>query len=65
MTHSNQPQAYKNSALDLETRVEDLLGRMTLEEKAGLLFQTVIMVGPDVPYDSEDPVFPFGYGLTY
>ncbi|WPF82799.1 glycoside hydrolase family 3 C-terminal domain-containing protein [Sanguibacter sp. 4.1] len=31
----------------VEARVDDLLGRMTLEEKAGLMFQTVIETSPD------------------
>jgi beta-glucosidase len=31
--------------LDIDRRVDDLLSRMTLAEKAGMLFQTMIMVG--------------------
>ena len=31
--------------MNVEQRVEDLLGRMTLAEKAGMLFQTMIVVG--------------------
>ncbi|WP_245975266.1 glycoside hydrolase family 3 N-terminal domain-containing protein [Deminuibacter soli] len=33
----NQPPAYKNASLPVETRVKDLLARMTAEEKAGQL----------------------------
>ena len=36
---------YRNPILDIDRRVDDLLGRMTLPEKAGMLFQTMIMVG--------------------
>jgi beta-glucosidase len=36
---------YRNSILDIDRRVDDLLSRMTLAEKAGMLFQTMIMVG--------------------
>ena len=38
--------AYKNSALPTAERIEDLLGRMTLEEKAGQLNQWYNL-GPD------------------
>jgi beta-glucosidase len=31
--------------LDIDRNVEDLLGRMTLADKAGMLFQTMIVVG--------------------
>jgi hypothetical protein len=36
---------YRNPILAVDQRVEDLLGRMTLAEKAGMLFQTMIVVG--------------------
>src|SRR5262249_20680570 len=32
---------YEDSRLPVEARVTDLLGRLTLEEKAGLLFQAI------------------------
>ncbi|RYV51572.1 glycoside hydrolase family 3 protein [Pengzhenrongella frigida] len=38
---------YEDPRLPVGARVEDLLGRMTLEDKAGLMFQTVIETGAD------------------
>jgi beta-glucosidase len=38
---------YEDPRLDADTRTEDLLSRLSLEEKAGLMFQTVIEVGED------------------
>lgn len=37
---------FEDSRLSAEARVADLLPRLSLEEKAGLLFQTVIETGP-------------------
>jgi beta-glucosidase len=39
--------AYEDPRLPIDERVEDLLAQMTLEEKAGLLFHTVVEVGKD------------------
>lgn len=36
---------YLNAAWTIEERVEDLLGKMTLEEKAGLMFHQMIEIG--------------------
>ncbi|MEV2278083.1 glycoside hydrolase family 3 N-terminal domain-containing protein [Nocardiopsis sp. NPDC049922] len=56
---------YENPTLSVDERVADLVARMTLEEKAGLLFQTMITInadgtlvepGPDDPVD--DPMYP-------
>ncbi|HEY1105936.1 MAG TPA: hypothetical protein VGE78_07280, partial [Agromyces sp.] len=38
---------YLDASLPVSERVEVLLAQMTLEEKAGLLFQTVIAINPD------------------
>lgn len=38
---------YRDASLPTDERVEILLGQMTLEEKAGLFFQTMIAMGDD------------------
>ncbi len=38
---------YEDPRRPIDERVDDLLGQMTLEEKAGLLFHTMIMMGED------------------
>jgi len=40
-------QPYRDPSLPVGDRVEDLLGQMTLEEKAGLMFHPPILVGDD------------------
>lgn len=39
---------YEDSSRPVDERVEDLLGQMTLPEKAGLMFQPIVFIG-DVP----------------
>ncbi|KAI0836670.1 glycoside hydrolase family 3 protein [Hypoxylon sp. FL0890] len=43
--------AYRNSSLCINDRVEDLLQRMTLEEKAGQLFHAMLFMGPNGTLD--------------
>ena len=38
---------YEDARLPIAERVDDLLAQMTLEEKAGLMFHTIIPVGQD------------------
>lgn len=42
---------YKNPDLTIEERVEDLLARMTVAEKAGMMFQTMVALGEDGKFD--------------
>ncbi len=44
---NGQMDPFEDPRRPVDERVEDLLGRMSLEEKAGLMFQTVIEAGAD------------------
>ena len=45
MTQITAP--YQDPALDVDQRVEDLLSRMELADKAGLMFHDMVVMGPD------------------
>jgi beta-glucosidase len=49
--------SYRDASLPVEDRVENLLGQMTLEEKAGLFFQTMISMSQDGELAPADPMF--------
>ena len=44
---NGQMDPYEDPRLDVDARVEDLVGRLSLEEKVGLMFHTVIEAGED------------------
>ncbi|MEU6249150.1 glycoside hydrolase family 3 N-terminal domain-containing protein [Glycomyces sp. NPDC047010] len=48
---------YKDASLPVEDRVEVLLSQMTLEEKAGLFFHTMIVPSTDGELAGPDPMF--------
>ena len=48
---------YQDSSLNIEDRVEDLLGRMTLEEKAGMMFHTMALITPDGEFNVDASAF--------
>ncbi|GCD97549.1 glycoside hydrolase family 3 protein [Embleya hyalina] len=50
---------YEDASLSIEERVEDLLGRMTVAEKAGLMFQTIAVMGPDGTLLDDPDTLPF------
>ena len=54
---------YQDPHLPIEERVEDLLARMTVEEKAGLMFQTMVMIPPDGSFDPDSPSPFFGVSI--
>ena len=37
---------YRDRSNSVENRVEDLLARLTVQDKAGLMFHDIIMMGP-------------------
>ncbi|KAF2186767.1 glycoside hydrolase family 3 protein [Zopfia rhizophila CBS 207.26] len=47
----NETLPYRDASLCIDDRVEDLLKRMTIEEKAGQLFQTQLQMGPNGTLD--------------
>lgn len=42
---------YQNASLCVDARLDDLISRMTVEEKAGQLFHTQIYLGPNGTFD--------------
>jgi beta-glucosidase len=48
---------YRDAALPVDERVDILLGQMTLEEKAGLFFHTMITMGEGGELADADPTF--------
>src|SRR5689334_25350429 len=47
LNHNGRMEPYEDPRLPLDQRVEDLLSRMTLEEKCGLMFHTMLAPNPD------------------
>jgi beta-glucosidase len=47
LNKNKQLDAYEDSRLDIDKRVENLLEQMTLEEKIGLMFSPIISMNPD------------------
>ncbi|AMB57546.1 glycoside hydrolase family 3 protein [Microterricola viridarii] len=49
--------SFRDASLPIDERVERLLAQMTLEEKAGLFFQTMITMGENGQLAEADPAF--------
>ena len=49
--------SFRDASLPIGERVENLLAQMTLEEKAGLFFHTMITIGEDGELAEANPVF--------
>ncbi|WP_345801165.1 glycoside hydrolase family 3 N-terminal domain-containing protein [Microbacterium sp. AZCO] len=56
---------YRDASLPVDERVEILLGQMTLAEKAGLFFHTMIAMGPGGELSDGDPVFGIASNAEY
>ncbi|MEU4090607.1 glycoside hydrolase family 3 protein [Streptomyces aureus] len=55
-TARDEGHPYQNAELPVEQRVEDLIARMTIAEKAGQLFHTMLAMKPDgTPVEKSDP----------
>lgn len=48
---------YQDSSLPIEERIENLLEQMTLEEKAGMMFQNMVVLGADGEFDADISIF--------
>lgn len=56
---------FRDASLPVEERVEILLGQMTLPEKAGLFFHTMIAMGEGGTLSDGDPVFGIASNREY
>jgi beta-glucosidase len=57
MTEPTIDPTFRDASLPIDQRVENLLGQMTLEEKAGLFFHTMITIGEGGELAEANPVF--------
>ncbi|OTB09973.1 glycoside hydrolase family 3 protein [Daldinia sp. EC12] len=51
ISNGSETPAYRNPSLCVDDRVEDLLQRMTLDEKAGQMFHAMLSMGPNGTLD--------------
>ncbi len=48
---------YLDPSRSIDERIDDLLSRMPLEEKAGMMFQTMVMISPDGEFNPDVSAF--------
>lgn len=53
LNNNGQLDPYEDAILPIEERIGDLLKRMTLEEKAGLMFQNIIRIDDEGSFDPD------------
>lgn len=57
LNNDGQMNPYEDATLPVEDRIDDLLGRMTIEEKAGLMFHDIVMIEDDGVFDPDKSAF--------
>lgn len=60
LNHNGKLDVYEDPRQPIETRVEDLLSQMTLEEKAGLMFMDGSVIAEDASIEEKPGNFEFG-----
>ena len=56
---TDETTTYRDPAASPQDRADDLLARLTLEDKAGLLFQAMVFVEPEcIPAEDGAPLLP-------
>jgi len=60
LNHNGKLDVYEDPRQPIETRIEDLLSQMTLEEKAGLMFMDGSVIAEDASIEEKPGNFEFG-----
>ncbi|MDP3449587.1 MAG: glycoside hydrolase family 3 N-terminal domain-containing protein [Anaerolineaceae bacterium] len=60
LNHNGKLDIYEDPRQPIETRIEDLLSQMTLEEKAGLMFMDGSVIAEDASIEEKPSNFEFG-----
>jgi beta-glucosidase len=60
LNHNGKLDIYEDPRQPIETRIEDLLSQMTLEEKAGLMFMDGSVIAEDASIEEKPGNFEFG-----
>lgn len=53
----SKDKAYLDASRPIDERTEDLLARMTIEEKAGMMFHSMVMITPDGAFNPDAGAF--------